>query len=328
MGASVVSAVVRHVAESITPASRVNAEAARAAVAGAGAPMLERLAALLAGAQHAPRPRAERRLLVIFAGDHGAGDPGIAMGPDHPTVIAAHAIAAGTAAVSLLARAAHTPVMVIDAGSREPSHMPANAVALGRGPTRDLSREPAMTIVDATLGLEAGIALAMSLAEGPVPLAVLALGALGLGAEVASAALVGAITGRVPDHLNDPHAELAAHRGAAGEVAGALELLATFGGSETAVMAGVILGLASINVPVILDSFATGAAALIATQLAPNAAGYLIAAHRGTFTMPAILEHLHLDPIFDVGLGHGEGSGAAMILPLVDQTAELATSRV
>ena len=108
----------------------------------------------------------------------------------------------------------------------------------------------------------------------------------------------------------------------------ALELLATFGGSETAVMAGLILGLASINVPVILDSFATGAAALIATLIAPDVAGYLIAAHRGSFTMPAILEHLHLQPIFDVGLGHGEGSGAAMILPLVDQTAELATSRV
>jgi nicotinate-nucleotide--dimethylbenzimidazole phosphoribosyltransferase len=340
------SAVVRHVAESISTASRAHGEAARAAVASAGAPMLERLARALGGAQHAPRPRAQRRLIVIVAGDHGAGDPGIEMGADHPTVIAARAIVGGAAALSQLARAAHTPVMLIDAGAREPTHMPPSTIALGRGPTRDLAHGPAMTIVDAALGLEAGIALAMSLAEpSDAPLALLAVGALGVGAEVASAALVGAITGRVPPNLNDPHAELAAHRGvehrryeplpvvAAGTgilplEASALELLAAFGGSETAVLAGLMLGLASINVPVILDSYATGSAALVASMIAPAVTGYLIAAHRGSFTMPAILDHLGLQSIFEVGLGHGEGSGAAMVLPLVDQVSELATPRV
>ena len=89
-------------------------------------------------------------------------------------------------------------------------------------------------------------------------------------------------------------------------------------------LAGLILGAASINVPVILDSYATGAAALIAARLAPAVTGYLIAAHRGSFTMSAILHHLGLSPIFEVGLGHGEGSGAAMVLPLVDQVGELA----
>ena len=355
------SAVVRHVAASIGTASRAHGEAARAAVAEVGAPMLERLARALGGAQHAPRPRAVRRLIVVVAGDHGTGDPGIAMGADHPTVIAARAITSGSAALSQLARAARTPVVVIDAGAREPTHMPPSTVALGRGPTRDLAREPAMTIVDATLGLEAGIALAMSLAEGDTPLALLAIGALGVGAEVASAALVGAVTGRVPAKLDDPQAELAAHRGVehrryarepitqplpalaagtgdlpladpvlviAGRQASALELLAAFGGSETAVLAGLMLGLASINVPVILDSYATGSAALIAAMIAPAVTGYLIAAHRGSFTMPAILDHLGLQPIFEVGLGHGEGSGAAMVLPLVDQVSELVTPRV
>jgi len=340
---SAVSAVIRHVAESIGAASGANAEAARAAVAGAAAPMLERLAAALAGAQHVARPRTQPRMIVVAAGDHGVGDPGIAMGADHPTIIAAREIAAGTSALSQLARAARTPVVLIDAGAKEPAFMPPSAIALGRGATRDLAREPAMTIVDATLGLEAGIALAMSLAEVPggsepdlaegtqplspprsSPLAVLALGALGVGAEVASAALIGAVTGKVPAGLGDPQAELAAHRGTEATHASALELLAQFGGSETAVLAGLILGAASINVPVILDSYATGAAALIAARLAPAVTGYLIAAHRGSFTMSAILHHLGLAPIFEVGLGHGEGSGAAMVLPLVDQVGELA----
>jgi len=323
-----VSTVVRHVAESIGAASGAHGEAARAAVASAGAPMLERLALVLGGAQHTSRPRAQRRLIVVAAGDHGAGDPGIAMGADHPTIIAAHAIASGTAALSQLARAVQTPIVLIDAGTREPSHMPSIAIGLGRGATRDLAREPAMTVVDATLGLEAGIALAMSLAEGEPPLALLSLGAIGVGAEVASAALVGAITGRVPLELADPQAEVAAHRGVAHGAPSGLELLAAFGGPETAVLAGLILGAASINVPVILDSYATGSAALVAGMIAPAVTGYLVAAHRGSFTMAAILDHLGLQPIFEVGLGHGEGSGAAMVLPLVDQVAQLATPRV
>jgi nicotinate-nucleotide--dimethylbenzimidazole phosphoribosyltransferase len=187
-----------------------------------------------------------------------------------------------------------------------------------------------MTIVDAALGIEAGIALAMSLAEGE-PLAVIAVGALGVGAEVASAALVGALTGRVPAGLDDPDAERAAALGvqqrsgsSSGDTGRALELLAAFGGSETAVIAGLMLGAASINVPVILDSYATGSAALIAAVIAPAVTGSLIAAHRGSFTMAAILDHLGLAPIFDVGLGHGEGSGAAMVLPLIDQVCSLA----
>ncbi len=357
MGARV-SAVIRHVAESIGAASRAHAAAARDAVTGANSPMLDRLAAALGGAQHAPRPRGQRRVIVVAAGDHGAGDPGIAMGADHPTIVAVRALDAGTAALSQLARAAHTPVLLIDAGVREPSHVPASVVALGRGPTRDLTREPAMTIVDATLGIEAGIALAMSLAEpATTPLALIALGALGVGAEIASAALVGAVTGHVPEGLDDPEAERAARRGVESRTArvgepadpGAeapgslpregfasgsgqlpvarlspLDLLAQFGGSETAVLTGLILGAASINVPVILDSYATGSAALVAARFVPEVLGYLIAAHRGSFTMPAILAHLGLEPVFDVGLGHGEGSGAAMVLPLVDQVCELA----
>jgi nicotinate-nucleotide--dimethylbenzimidazole phosphoribosyltransferase len=123
--------------------------------------------------------------------------------------------------------------------------------------------------------------------------------------------------------LRDDIAEAASIRGASAGRLGALELLATFGGSETAVLAGLMLGCASINIPVILDSYATGAAALIAAQLAPAVRGYLVAAHSGSFTHPAMLEHLELKPIFEVGLGHGEGTGAAMVLPLVDQVVAL-----
>lgn len=316
--------VLRHVIASILPASRVHGEEARRHVVAANAPLLERLAAALGGAQHTARPRAARRTIVVCAGDHGVGDPGVALGAAHPTVVAAHAIADGSAALAHVARAGRAPIVLVDAGAREPAEMPACAVALGRGPSRDLLAGPAMTVVDAALALEAGIALGVSLAEDGLD--VIALGALGVGADVASAALLGAALGAPPTGLADAVAEAAGAQGAALASAGALERLAAFGGPETGVLAGLMLGAASTHVPVILDGYATGAAALVAAALAPAVTGYLVAGHAGAFTHARILAHLGLHPIYDVGLGHGEGTGAAMILPLIDQVTAL-TSR-
>jgi nicotinate-nucleotide--dimethylbenzimidazole phosphoribosyltransferase len=315
--------VLRHVIDSITPASVALGEAAQRRVALAGAPILERLARVLGGAQHTAEPRSVRRAVVVCAGDHGAGDPGVALGAAHPTIVAAQAIADGTAAVAQVARAARTPVVLVDTGTREAAAMPAGTVVLGPGPSRDLLAGPAMTIVDAALALEAGIALSVALAE-PEPPDLLATGALGVGADVASAALLGAALGAPPTGLADPVAEAAGAQGAAMSGASPLELLAAFGGPETGVLAGLFLAAASTNVPVILDSYATGAAALIACALAPLAAGYLVAAHTGTFTHPRILAYLGLHPVFEVGLGHGDGTGAAMTLPLIDQVTALA----
>jgi len=314
--------VLRHVIESITPASAAHGDAARRHVLGAGAPLLERLAVALGGAQHTGRPRAGRRVIVVCAGDHGVGDPGVALGASHPTVVAAHAIADGSAALAQLARAGATPIVLVDAGSAEPAAMPASAIRLGRGPSRDLTAGPAMTVVDAALALEAGIALCVSLADDGLDL--LAIGALGVGADVASAALLGAALGAPPTGLGDPVAEAAGAQGAALAGDDGLALLATFGGPETGVLAGLLLAAASTHVPVILDGYATGAAALVAAALAPAVAGYLIAAHAGTFTHPRILAHLGLHPVFSVGLGHGEGTGAAMVLPLIEQVTALA----
>ncbi len=315
--------VLRHVIDSITPASVALAEAARRRVAGANAPVLERLAVVLGGAQHTAHPRAGRRTIVVCAGDHGVGDPGVALGAAHPTVIAAHAIADGSAALAHVARAGRASIVLVDTGVREAAEMPACAVTLGRGPSRNLLAEPAMTVVDAALALEAGIALAVSLADDGLD--VLAVGALGVGSDVASAALLGAALGAPPTGLADPVAEAAGASGAALAGAGALELLAAFGGPETGVLAGLMLAAASTNVPVILDGYATGAAALIAAALAPSVTGYLVAAHAGAFSHARILAHLGLHPLFDAGLGHGEGTGAAMILPLIDQVTALAS---
>ncbi|HEY4178627.1 MAG TPA: nicotinate-nucleotide--dimethylbenzimidazole phosphoribosyltransferase [Kofleriaceae bacterium] len=370
------SEVLRYVLDTITPASAAHAEGARLHLAKAGTPMLERLGMTVAGAQHTPRPRADKRTIVVVAGDHGAGDPGISLGASHPTIIAAAAIADGSSALSQIARASRAPIVLVAAGVQEKTHLPAMAIELAGKPSANIAasaelvqlgsspkgaaklgarsieqlggRRDAMTLEDAVLGIEAGIALAISLSEpGPdrprdLPtqpgLDVLALGAIGVGSDVASAALLGAALGAPVTGLGDPVAEAAAARGAdfaamrsptrnkqrTSESYG-LELLAAFGGPDTAVLAGLILAAASMNVPVILDGYATGAAALIAIALAPDVKGYLVAAHNGTFTMPRLLAHLGIQPVFEVGLGHGEGTGAAMALPMLDQVAAIAS---
>lgn len=341
------SEVIRHVVESIGPASRAHADAVRGKFSAANLELLARIAGLLGGAQHTAAPKVARRTVVVVAGDHGAGDSGIALGASHPTVIAASAIASGRAALSSMARANRAPIVIVDAGVTEASAMPASTIKLGRGPTRDLTREPAMTVIDATLGLEAGIALAISLSEPGLD--VLALGALGLGSDLSAAAIAGTAHPTVaasPDFplVDDPASvlalgtepdwSLAPERGL-GTIAepdvsrayqqgrawsgGALELLAAFGGPETCVLAGLILGAASLHVPVILDGHATGAAAVVAMRFAPDVTDYLIAAHGGSPMHGVLLTQLGLAPMFEIGLGHGEGIGAAMLLPWLDQ---------
>src|SRR5689334_9912699 len=105
-------AVLRHVIDSITPASFAHAEGARLRVAAAGAPLLEQLAVRLGGAQHTARPRAARRTVVVCAGDHGVGDPGVSLGAAHPTAVAARAIADGSAALAQVARAGRASVVL------------------------------------------------------------------------------------------------------------------------------------------------------------------------------------------------------------------------
>ncbi len=317
--------IIAQVVATIGPASAACRDAARAKASTAGSDLLQRLAGAIAGAQHAPAVRATPRTIVVVAGDHGCGDPGIALGPAHPTAIAARAICDGSAALAQLARAASAPIVVVDAGVREPDAMPAAAIRLGLVPSADVTRGAALTEAAAGAAVEAGIALAVSLVEAE-RVAAFALGALGLGSELAAAALLAAATGIAPAGLGDSGAEAIAVRAVTAPGTPGLPRLAAWGGSDLGVLAGLMLAAASFDIPIILDGYATGVAALVAAELAPAVTGYLIAAHRGSFTLPATLAHLGLVPMLDAGLGHGEGAGAAMLLPSLDQVAALTAS--
>jgi len=223
-------------------------------------------------------------------------------------------------------RLAGARVVVVDAGLATRAALPASVVRLssGRG-AADITREPAMTPVDTLLALQAGIALGTALGDDGLDL--LALGHVAPGAELASAAVVALLTGAPAAEVAVPadHADLAAVFGVSKTPeSDPVHILGAVGGPDLALMTGLILAAASIDVPVVLEDHGTGAAALAAARIAPEVSGYLIAAHGGT--RPAhrrALAALGLAPLFALGLGSGEGSGAALALGLVEGAARL-----
>ncbi|MBK9034979.1 MAG: nicotinate-nucleotide--dimethylbenzimidazole phosphoribosyltransferase [Myxococcales bacterium] len=302
------SAVVAHLVESIGPAS-----AAMAAARAADGP----LAAWLAAARHARTPALARRTVVCVLADHGVVATGGALGAEHPTAIAATTIARGEAALARAAAAASAALVLIDAGVAAAGALPPAVISVARGPSGDLAEGAALTPVEVIAALEAGVAIATALAEGGLDL--LAVGALGAGGDLAAAAVIAALTGG--------GAELAAADGRALVAAGlalvppgatALDVVAAVGGRDVAVVAGMILAAAATYVPVVLDGAVTLAAALVAARLAPDVRGYLACAHAGGGAAAAAARTaLGLTPVLSVGLGSGEGTGAAMLLPVL-----------
>jgi nicotinate-nucleotide--dimethylbenzimidazole phosphoribosyltransferase len=193
--------------------------------------------------------------------------------------------------------------------------------------TDSIARGPAMAEETAQHAVETGVALAIALADAGLD--VLALGQVAPGGEIASGALIAALTGAAP-------AEIAAHPADVATIAEALtanaaaldgepmSVLAALGGLEIALQVGAILAAASVHVPVVLDGAGTWAAALVAARLAPATGGYLIASHGGS--QPGYrraLRALELEPLFDLGLAKGEGTGAILALPLLDAAARV-----
>jgi nicotinate-nucleotide--dimethylbenzimidazole phosphoribosyltransferase len=289
-----VSQVIDHVVAAIGRASAAHGELAARRVGAIGGPVAA-LAIRLAGAQHAVRLRAARRALVVVAADHGIAAPGVDFGADHPTSVALRALAAGEGAIAGLARAAGATVVTVDAGCAG-AGLPPTAVQVGLPPSADFTAGPGLAVADIERGVEAGIALAVALADDGID--VIGVGRLGLGGDDAATALIA----RAAHGLDD---------------------LAAVGGGDLAVLAGVILGAASMTIPVVLDGTATLAAAIVAQALAPAVADSLVASQHGSGSSRIALAALGLEPVIAGGIGDGAGAGAAMVLSLIPAAAAL-----
>jgi nicotinate-nucleotide--dimethylbenzimidazole phosphoribosyltransferase len=238
--------------------------------------------------------------------------------------------AGGGAAICVLARAAGARLVVVDAGVHgELRHAAVLDRRLGPG-TANAARGPAMSRQQAVRALESGIELAEELAAGGV--GVLGLGDMGIGNTAVSsaltAALVGCDAGQVVGRgtgVDDEglRVKVAAVRRAlevnAPDPADPIGVLAAVGGFELGVLAGLALGGAAAGVPVVLDGFVVGAAALLAARIAPGAAAAMIASHLSPEPGHAVvLAELGLSPLLDLGMRLGEGSGAALGVQLVN----------
>ena len=295
---------------------------------------LEEVSIRLAGIFGTERPAIGGKAVIIAAGDHGVVAQGVTAYPQAVTAQMVLNFLAGGAAISVMCRHLGIRQVIVDAGVAEdlPPSTELRTLKIGRG-TADISRGPAMSREQSEQCLEAGIALAIEVIESGVDL--LATGDMGIGNTTASSAITAAATGHSPEETTGEgtgrNAEELQHK--IGVVRTALEvnapdpsdgigLLAKVGGFEIGVLAGVILGAAMMRRAVIVDGFISGAAALVAHSVCPNARDFMLPSHvsaeRGH---RAALSNLGLSPLLDLGMRLGEGTGAALAMPIVEAAA-------
>jgi nicotinate-nucleotide--dimethylbenzimidazole phosphoribosyltransferase len=325
----------------IAPLDRTDEAAYRALVDGKAKPLgalgrIEDLAVRLALIAGRPNPSYERALLLVFAGDHGLTQSGVSAYPSAVTTAMVATLLAGRASANAFARAVNAEVRVVDAGvAVDLAPHPALVDAKVRHGTANAALGPAMTADDVDAALGKGAAVARRAKEDGFD--ILALGEMGIGNSASAALLLHRLA---PAPLTDcigPGAghdvegmarkrsvlEAAAARTSATEP---LEVLAQFGGLEIAMMAGAIVGAASVGLPVLVDGFIVGSAALAAIRLDPACADYCIFAHRSAERgHDILLAALGAEPLLDLSMRLGEGTGALLALPLVRAAAGLLT---
>jgi nicotinate-nucleotide--dimethylbenzimidazole phosphoribosyltransferase len=291
---------------------------------------LEELAARYVMITGDMKPAVPRGVVFTFAADHGVTVEGVSAYPSAVTPQMVLNFLRGGAGVNVLARHAGIEVRVVDIGVAFDFEAAPGLIhrKVMRG-TKNLLVESAMSLIQAEQALQVGIELVTETAQQGIGL--VGTGEMGIGNTTASSAIaavmmrkpVSEVTGRGTGVDDAGHAHkinvieraLELHRL---DSANPMEVLAKVGGLEIAGLAGLMLGAAAARIPIVLDGFIAGAAALIAVGLQPRCKDYLIASHRSVERgHEAILNHLGLKPLFDLDLRLGEGTGACLGMSLV-----------
>jgi nicotinate-nucleotide--dimethylbenzimidazole phosphoribosyltransferase len=292
---------------------------------------LEAVAEQLAGlAGVCPPPMPEPAALAVFAGDHGVHAQGVTPWPQEVTAQMVANFLNGGAVVNAFAKQVGAEVCVVDVGvNAQLEPRPGMVPRKIRFGTADMTQGPAMSRAEAVAALEAGIETARDLVTAGNKCVL--TGDMGITNTTASAALIAAFTGASPAQVTGYGTgideQTYAHK--VEVVRTALQLhqpdpqdpvgvLAAFGGLEHAALAGFILAAAALRVPVILDGVIAGAAALVAQAFCPEVTAACVAGHRSAEPGHGLaLDALGVTPLIDLELRLGEGSGAALALPLV-----------
>jgi nicotinate-nucleotide--dimethylbenzimidazole phosphoribosyltransferase len=298
------------------------------------------LALDLAGITRSMRPPIARKAIFTMAGDHGVVAEGVSKFPQEVTPQMVYTFVAGGAGINALARQAGATVTVVDMGvAADLGELAAAGKILSRriGPgTRNMAAGPAMSREEAVRAVEAGIDIARTAAE---TVDLFGTGDMGIGNTTPSSAIVAVFSGRPP-------AEVTGHgtgiddeqftrkvrviekclRINRPDPKDGLDVLAKVGGFEIGGIAGLILGAAALKKPVVIDGFISTAGALIAHALCPTAADYMIAAHRSVEQGHRIaLALLGKQPLIDLDLRLGEGTGAALAMNFIEAAVRVLT---
>lgn len=296
------------------------------------------LAVWLASTQDQVRPAQLTNVrLVIFAGDHGVASHGVSAYPSAITAAMVRTFVAGRAGVSALATAHGVHVRVLDLGVDDdladlPPEVSAHKVRRSSGA---IHLEDALSVGETTRALEIGRAVAREEIEAGAQL--LLSGDMGIGNTTPAAALVAAalglpaseVTGRGTgvDDATLAHKQAvveAALRRAGSRVGDPVATLTALGSADLAAATGYLVGAAEAGVPVLLDGLMSVACALTADRIAPGAAAWFAAGHRSTEPAQSLaLLKMGLEPVLDLGMRLGEGSGAVTAVPVLRSAVAL-----
>jgi nicotinate-nucleotide--dimethylbenzimidazole phosphoribosyltransferase len=297
---------------------------------------LEELSVRMAGVLRSEEPRLDRRVIFTMAADHGVTEEGVSAYPSEVTTQMVLNFAAGGAAINVLAAAVGAEVRIVDMGVASDIVWPDCVIdrRIAKG-TRNMAKGPAMSSEEAMKALVTGAELAAeAVADGAKAIAV---GDMGIGNTTSASAITAAITGTDIGTVTGRGTGIAdaaldlkvATIGRALKVnspvrSDGVDVLSKVGGLEIGGMAGAILGAASCGVPAFLDGFVSGSAALIAHALAPVASEYMVASHLSVEPGHRIvLAHLGLEPLLDLDMRLGEGTGAALAFPIADAACKI-----
>jgi nicotinate-nucleotide--dimethylbenzimidazole phosphoribosyltransferase len=297
---------------------------------------LENIAVQLAGLQGTDKPALERIHISIFVGDHGICEEGISAFPQAVTAQMIANFANGGAAISVLAKSLGAELEVVNLGtvSDEPSRLPGVIDARIAPGTRNFTLTDAMSREQVCAALNHGDAAAQRAADNGCQLFI--GGEMGIGNTTSATAIACALMGKNPTQLAGPGTGLdtAGVRHKAEVIIRALQrhnddqdplaVLEAFAGFEIAALTGAIAGCAARSIPVLVDGFIVSVAALIAVNQQPDIRPWLLFAHLSAEPgHQAILAELNAEPLLDLGMRLGEGSGAAMAIPLLRLACEL-----
>lgn len=291
---------------------------------------IEDLAVQLAGITKNPFPTVDQKSIIVMSADHGVYEEGVAPDPQNITALQTPNFAKGLTGVCAFAKQSRADVIVVDIGIAADIDHPGVINKKIRYGTSNMAKGPAMSRDEAIKSLEIGIEIASSQIKKGKNL--IAPGEMGIANTSPSTAIFSVIGNIDPSEIVGVGSGLSvdrlSHKAAVirksieinkPDPKDGIDILAKVGGFEIGGMAGVFLAAAAERIPVVVDGFISTAAALIAITIEPKVKDFLIASHRTAEKGGQIsMELLGLDPMFDMGLRLGEGTGAALAFNFIE----------